>query len=133
MTDPGMGIAHLGVLYALLGLLGVSLIGPGLSGLFRPGVGRTWLIAEETDARSHLRGLNAMMAGVGMVALWACWDLANSRTLVLALGVLMAAMVVARLYSLLLDGPPGGATLCYLAVEAALAAVFLLWPPPPPV
>lgn len=131
MTDPGMGIAHLGVLYALLGLLGVSLIGPGLSGLFRPGVGRTWLIAEETDARSHLRGLNAMMAGVGMIALWACWDLANSRTLVLALGVLMAAMVVARLYSLLLDGPPGGATLCYLAVEAVLAAVFLLWPPPP--
>jgi len=131
VTDPGMGTAHLGVLYALLGLLGVSLIGPGLSGVFRPGVGRTWLIAEESDARSHLRGLNAMMAGVGMIALWACWDLAHSRLLVLALGLLMAVTAVARLYSLLLDGRPGGATVCYLAVESVLATVFLLWPPPP--
>lgn len=131
MTDPDMGTAQMGVLYALLGLLGVSLLGPGLSGLFRPHVGRTWLIAEEADARSHLRGLNAMMAGIGAIALWACWDLAHSRALVLALGLLMAAMVVARLYSLLLDGRPGGSTLCYLALEAVLATVFLLWPPPP--
>jgi hypothetical protein len=131
VTDPGMGVAHMGVLYALLGLLGISLVGPGLAGLFRPGVGRNWLIADQADARSHLRGLNAMMAGVGMIAFWACWDLANSRALVLALGLLMSAMVIARLYSLLLDGRPGGPTVCYLAVEALLAAVFLLWPPPP--
>ncbi|MFQ5775528.1 MAG: DUF4345 domain-containing protein [Kiloniellaceae bacterium] len=126
-----MSTAHMGVLYSLLGLLGLSLVGPGLAGAFRPGIGRTWLIAEAADARNHLRGLNAMMAALGMVALWACWDLERSRPLVLALGIVMAVLVVARVYSLLIDGRPGGTTLTYLAVEILLAAVFLLWPPPP--
>lgn len=121
----------MGVLYALLGLLGLSLVGPGLAGVFQPKAGRTWLIADAVDAHSHLRGLNAMMAGLGMMALWACWDLAASRQLVLALGLVLVVIVVARLYSLLLDGAPGGTTLTYLAVEGLLAAVFLLWPPPP--
>lgn len=125
-----MSAAHMAILYCLLGLLGLSLIGPGLAGMLRPGIGRTWLIAEAADARNHLRGLNAMMAALGMVALWACWDLENSRLLVLALGVVMAALVVARLYSLLVDGLPGGVTLTYLAVEVILACAFLLWPPP---
>lgn len=119
------------VLYAMLGLLGLSLIGPGLVTAFRPGVGRIGLIADSAEARSHLRGLNAMMAAVGMVALWACWDLENSRDLVLALGVVMAALVAARLYSALVDGLPDSATLCYLAVEAVLCGAFLGWPPPP--
>lgn len=121
----------MGVLYCLLGLLGLSLLGPGLAGVFQRKIGRTWLIADAVDARSHLRGLNAMMAGLGMMALWACWDLAQSRSLVLALGVVLVVIIVARLYSLLLDGAPGGTTLTYLAVESLLAAVFLLWPPPP--
>lgn len=125
-----MSIAHMSVLYALLSLLGVSLIGPGLSGVFRPNIGRTWLIAERADAKNHLRGLNAMMAALGMVALWACWDLEGSRLLVLALGVVMAMLVVARLYSWLIDGPPGATSQTYLVIEALLAAVFLLWPPP---
>ena len=125
-----MSLAHMGVLYSLLGLLGLSLVGPGLAGVFRVRIGHTWLIAEEPDARGHLRGLNAMMAAVGMVALWACWDLARSRQLVLALGLVMACLVVSRLYSILVDGRPGATTLTYLAVEALLAGVFLLWPPP---
>ena len=125
-----MSEAHLGVLYSLLGLLGLTLLGPGLAGLFSPGIGRFWLVAETVDARSHLRGLNAMMAALGMAALWACWDLEGSRHLVLLLGLVMAALVVARLYSLLLDGWPGASTLTYLAVEALLAAVFLIGPPP---
>jgi len=119
------------VLYSLLVLLGLSLIGPGLAGAFRPGIGRTWLIADASDAKSHLRGLNAMMAGLGMVALWACWDLENARGLVLALGLVMAVLVVTRLYSLLVDGLPGSNTIIYLGVEVLLAAVFLGWPPPP--
>lgn len=126
-----MTMVHMGVLYSLLGLLGLSLVGPGLAGTFGSGVGRTWLIADAADARSHLRGLNATMAAVGMVALWACWDLERSRALVLALGLIMAVLVVARLYSILVDGAPGTTTLTYLAVEALLAGVFLLWPPPP--
>jgi hypothetical protein len=118
------------VLYSLLVLLGLSLIGPGLAGAFRPRIGLTWLIAEATDAKSHLRGLNAMMAALGMVALWACWDLENARGQVLALGLVMAVLVVTRLYSLLVDGPPGSHTLIYLGLEALLAGVFLGWPPP---
>ncbi len=125
-----MSAAHMAVLYSLLVLLGLSLIGPGLVGAFRPRVGLTWLIAEAPDAKSHLRGLNAMMAALGMVALWACWDLENARGQVLALGLVMAVLVVNRLYSWLLDGSPGSYTVIYLGVEALLAAVFLGWPPP---
>ena len=125
-----MSAAHMAVLYSLLVLLGLSLIGPGLVGAFRPRVGLTWLIAEAPDAKSHLRGLNAMMAALGMVALWACWDLENARGQVLALGLVMGVVVVNRLYSLLLDGPPGSQSVIYLGFEALLAAVFLGWPPP---
>jgi len=126
-----MSIAHMGVLYALLGSLGIGLLGPGLAGMLRLAIGRTWLIADATDARNHLRGLNAMMAALGMIALWACWDIERSRMLVLALGVVMAVIVAARLYSLLVDGPPGMTAMTYLAVEAVMGAVFLFWPPPP--
>ncbi len=125
-----MSAAHMAVLYSLLVLLGLSLIGPGLAGAFRPRIGLTWLIAEATDAKSHLRGLNAMMAALGMVALWACWDLESARGQVLALGLLMAVLVVTRLYSLLVDGPLGAHALIYLGLESLLAAVFLGWPPP---
>jgi len=118
------------VLYSLLVVLGLSLIGQGLLGAFRPRIGLTWLIAEATDAKSHLRGLNATTAALGMVALWACWDLENARGQVMALGLVMAVLVATRLYSLLLDGPPGSHTLVYLGLEAVLAAVFLGWPPP---
>lgn len=125
-----MSATHMSVLYALLSMLGLSLIFPGLAGVFRPKIGHTWLIAEKADAKNHLRGLNAMMTALGMVALWACWDLEGSRLLVLALGVVMAALVVARLYSWLIDGPPGATSHTYLVIEALLAAVFLFWPPP---
>lgn len=125
-----MSAAHMGVLYALLGLLAVSLIGPGVAGAFRRRVGHAWVIAEVPDARSHLRGLNAMMAALGMMALWACWDLERARLLVMGLGLVMAVVALARVYSLLVDGPPGGPTMAYLVMEGGLAAVFLAWPPP---
>jgi len=125
-----MSAGHMGVLYALLVVLGVSLLGPGLAGVLRVKIGRTWLIAEEADARSHLRGLNAMMAAVGILALWACWDLERARLIVLSLGVIMLLTALARLYSLLVDGPPGTTTLGYLVIESVMAGVFLLWPPP---
>ena len=65
----------------------MSLVIPGVVGMFKPGIGRTWLVAENVDAKNHLRALNAMMAALGAVALYACWDLERSRLLVLALGV----------------------------------------------
>ena len=126
-----MSLGHMGVLYGLLVLLGVSLLAPGLSGVFRVKIGRTWLIADAADARSHLRGLNAMMAAIGMLALWACWDLENSRMLVLGLGLIMLVVVISRLYSILVDGPPGAMSIAYLGFEAVFGGVFLFWPPPP--
>jgi hypothetical protein len=46
-----------------------------------------------------------------------------------ALGVVMALVVVARTYSLIVDGRPGGMFLLYLAVEVLIAVVFLAWAP----
>ena len=125
-----MTLAHQLVLYAALAVLAVSLVVPGLIGVFKPGIGRTWLVAETVDASNHLRALNAMMAALGAVALYACWEIERSRLLVLALGAVMAALVVARITSLIVDGRPGIWTLVYLAVELVLAALFLGWPPP---
>jgi len=125
-----MGWLHKLVLYGLLGFLGLSLVIPGVVGALRPGEGRSWLVAESVDARNHLRALNAMMVGLGLIAGWACLDLERARALVLALGLVMALLVVARLYALVVDGPPGPMTLVYLAAEAVMAAVFLAWPPP---
>jgi len=125
-----MTLVHELVLYAALGVLGVSLVIPGVAGVLKPGIGRTWLVAETVDAKNHLRALNAMMAVLGAVALYACWELERSRSLVLVLGAVMAALVVARITSLIVDGRPGIWTLVYLAVEAVLAAVFIGWPPP---
>ena len=125
-----MTLLHQVVLYGLLGLLGASLLVPGLVNLLRPRTIDPLLVANSADARSHLRGLNAMMAALGGVAMWACWDLAHARVLGVMLGVVMATLVAARLYSLVVDGVPGRATLLYMAVEALIAAVFLAWPPP---
>lgn len=125
-----MPLAQKIVLWALLGFLGLSLLVPGVMNVVRKTEGTAWLIAETVDAKSHLRALNAMMAALGLVALWACWDLERARLAVLGLGVVMAALVAARIYSIVVDGMPSPTTLVYLAVEAAMAAVFLLWPPP---
>lgn len=125
-----MTLAHKIVLWGLLGVLGLSLVIPGVMNVVRKDEGTVWLIAETVDAKSHLRALNAMMAALGLIALWACWDLERARLAVLGLGVVMAALVAARVYSIVVDGMPGKTTLVYLAVEAAMAAVFLLWPPP---
>ncbi|MDJ0948673.1 MAG: DUF4345 domain-containing protein [Alphaproteobacteria bacterium] len=126
-----MTLVHQIVLYAALIFLGLSLLIPGVIGVVRPETSAAGkLVAEGVDAQSHLRALNAMMAAVGALALWACIDLAGARTLVLALGVILGALVPARLWSVARDGAPGAMTWVYIVVEAALAALFLLWPPP---
>ena len=124
-----MTLIHKLVLYGLLGLLGVSLLFPGLAGIFGHKVGVSWLVADTVDARNHLRALNGMMAALGLIAIWACFDLENARQLVIALGIVMVLLVIARLYSLITDGWPGGMTILYLIVEAVMALVFLAWPP----
>ena len=122
--------AHALTLYILLGFLGISLIIPGLMGVFRLSEGSRWLFAETVDAKNHLRALNGMMTAMGIVALWACLDITEARGIVIALGLVMMALVVARLYSMAIDGLPGGLTMLYLIIEALMATIFLTWPPP---
>jgi hypothetical protein len=125
-----MVLVHKLVLYALLGFLGISLVFPGLMELFKVQPGSSDFMLTTTDARNQFRALHGMMAGLGILALWACLDIESSRGLVLWLGVIMAMLVIARGYSILVDGMPGIMSLVYLVVELALAMVFLLWPPP---
>ncbi len=125
-----MNILHKLVLYGLLGLVGVSLLLPGLMEMLKLQPGSPGLTPATLDAKNQFRALQGMMAAVGMLALWACVELEHARVLVLALGIIMLATVVARVYSLSVDGLPGAMTLVYLVVETLLAVAFLIWPPP---
>lgn len=125
-----MVLLHKFVLYGLLGFLGISLILPGLMELFKVHPGSFDLVLTSTNARNQFRALHGMMVGLGILAFWACLDIENSRGLVLGLGVVMAMLVIARAYSILVDGMPGMMSLVYLITELVLATVFLLWPPP---
>ena len=125
-----MILLHKFVLYGLLGFLGINLVFPGLMELFKVQPGSSDLVLTTTDAKNQFRALHGMMAGLGILAFWACLDIESSRGLVLGLGVIMAMLVIARGYSMLVDGMPGMMSLVYLVTELALALVFLLWPPP---
>lgn len=125
-----MVLIHKFVLYGLLGFLGISLLLPGLMELFKMHPGSFDLVLTSTNSKNQFRALHGMMAGLGILALWACLDIENSRALVLGLGVIMAMLVIARVYSTLVDGIPGTMSLVYLITELTLAIVFLLWPPP---
>ena len=124
-----MAMLHKVVLYGLLGFLSISLVVPGLVELFKFQPGSPGLVPASLDAKNQFRALQGMLVGLGALALWACLDLEHARTLVLALGVVMSVLVVARLYSLMIDGMPGFMTLVYLVVECVMAAAFLMWPP----
>jgi uncharacterized protein DUF4345 len=124
-----MVLEHKLVLYAALGFLGISLLGPGLWEMFKNQPGNLNIVADSSDAKSQLRALNGMMAGLGIMALWACYDLENSRHMVIFLGVVLFLVAVARIFSMLVDGLPGISTFLYTGIELLLSGVFLLWPP----
>jgi hypothetical protein len=125
-----MSALHRAILYVSLVFLGLSLVVPGLTDTLRTATASKCLIAADVDAKGHLRGLNAMMAAIGAIALWACWDLPNARSLVEALGAVMVFVAAARLYSMVVDGFPSLTGKLYLGIEAALGTIFLGWPPP---
>ena|SRR5579859_7018483 len=125
-----MGALHQTILYASLVFLGLSLTIPGLIETLKTTTGSAWLIAADVNAKGHLRGLNGMMTAVGVLALWVCWDLPEARSLVEALGAVMAFVAASRIYSMAVDGLPGLTGTLYLGIEAALGAIFLGWPPP---
>jgi len=125
-----MVLLHKLVLYGLLVFLGISLLLPGLMELLKVRPGSSGTLLTSTDARNQFRALHGMMAGLGILAFWACLDIEGARSLVLGLGVILTTLVVSRGYSIIVDGIPGIMTIVYLIVELALALVFLLWPPP---
>ena len=125
-----MGVLHQTILYAALVFVGTSLFIAGLIDTLRSTTGCEWLVAADVNAKGHLRGLNGTMCAVGVIALWACWDLSAARSLVEAVGVIMIFVAAARIYSMALDGVPGPAGILYLGIESALGAIFLGWPPP---
>jgi hypothetical protein len=125
-----MTILHRVTLYGLLGILGISLVVPGIIELFRSGSGKTGLVAESLDAANQLRAFNGMMVGLGLIALWCLFDLENARMRVLALGVVLLPVIVGRIYAMVVDGVPGIMTWTYLCIEIVMAAVFLTLPPP---
>jgi hypothetical protein len=126
-----MTTLHEVVLYGILGFVGLSLVIPGLLEMVGTrAVANPLLEAKSAAAKSHLRSLNAMMAAVGAVAFWACWNLQDSRRLVLVLGLVFALVAAARGYSLIVDGRPDRKTILYLGVEIILAVILLSWPPP---
>jgi Domain of unknown function (DUF4345) len=130
-TKAGLNLTkiHKLILYGSLVLLSISLIIPGVMLMFNQQLGHPGLMVQTLDGRNQLRALYGMMTGIGLIALWACFQLERSRSLVMALGIIMALLVVARLYSIVVDGRPGLVTLSYLGVELLLTAVFLIWPP----
>ena len=125
-----MILLHKLVLYGLLLFLGITLVYPGLMELFKVQPGGPDIALNTTDARNQFRALHGMMAGVGVLALWACLNLEQSHDLVLGLGMIMAILALARGYSMIVDGVPGMMSLLYFATELILASVFLFWPPP---
>ena len=125
-----MSFLHRIILYSLLGILGLSLVLPGLTELFRSTSGKTWLVAESLDAGNQLRAFNGMMLGIGLIAFWCLFDLQNARMLVLALGVVLVPVIIGRIYAIFVDGVPGIMSWVYLCIEIVMAAAFLAWPPP---
>lgn len=122
--------AHKYTLWLLLGFLGLSLVIPGLINMLRPSMEGDVVYTDSISGRNHLRALNAMIAAVGVLAIGACFDINHSRRLVMALGLILLFIVLARAYSLFIDGMPSFSIIVYLLFELIMALVFLLWPPP---
>jgi len=123
-----MTTIHKSVLYIALNFLGGNLLIFGLISAFSPEFEPSTLTMQ-LEAKNQLRALNGMMAAVGAISLWCCFDLENKRQLVRVLGLILFITGLARTYSLLVDGMPGFLTSIYLVIEFILALLFLLWPP----
>ena len=124
-----MTLLHIGILYTSLVVFGVSLLLPGLIEIGKADPGAPGILATSVAGRNQLRALHGMMVGIGIMALWACVNLEQSRILVLALGIIVLVAALARLYSMAVDGIPSTMTLAYLFVELLFGGVFLLMSP----
>ncbi|WP_432474254.1 DUF4345 domain-containing protein [Amphritea sp. HPY] len=125
-----MPVSHKRVLYATLGFLCLSLLGPGLWELFSSSPDNAGLIALQLEALNQLRAYNGMVAAVGFLAGVAIFNIEHNRSLILALAVIMLFLVLSRLISLFIDGVPGTITLTYIAIESLIAVILLVCMPP---
>jgi len=121
---------HKYTLAFLLLFLGLSLIIPGMMNMLRPSMSGDVIIAESISGKNHLRAVNAMIASIGILAIWACIDIAHSRQLVIGLGIVLLFLAAARTYSIIIDGIPSYSLIIYLIIESLMAILFILWPPP---
>ncbi|MES9852742.1 MAG: DUF4345 domain-containing protein [Candidatus Thiodiazotropha sp. L084R] len=119
---------HKQLLVALLMLFGLSLLVPGVIAMFHSEP--AGLYTQMADQANQFRALHGMMAGLGVMACLACYHIERERTLVMGIGLTLALVVAARVYSLLSEGVPDWPTLFYLAIESILALIFLRYPPP---
>ncbi len=124
-----MSIVHKLVLYAALLFVGISLVVPGLMEVIKTQAGIPGLVPETTAAKNQFRALQGMMLGLGLLALLACLDLCNAKTLVMAVGLVLLTVALARIYSFWSDGSSGVVVWIYAALELLFAGLFLLWPP----
>ena len=125
-----MGRFHKLILLALLLFLSINLVIPGIMEMFHIEQSASVIEGISIDHRNQHRALNAMMVGLGILALLACIRLDRARTLVVGIGITLALVAMGRVYSLIFDGIPGTMSLLYLLIETALAVVFLTLPPP---
>ena len=124
-----MELTHKLILYTSLAFLGFSLVIPGLFEMFRTHPENSGIFPQTIDAKNQLRALNGMMTGIGFLSLWACVDLQRSRIIVIALGAILLLVVIARIYSIVIDNFPGLISCFYVFIEFSLCMLFLLWPP----
>jgi len=120
---------HKLILYAALGIFGISLLIPGLIEIFKHPPGSRGLLPTTINGNNQFRTLNGMMAGIGVVALWAVYNLDQARVVVRMLGVILLMVVLARFYSFIVDGFTGAMALLYFVIEVVLTILFLAWPP----
>jgi len=125
-----MPVSHKRVLYATLGFLCLSLLGPGLWELFSSSPENGGLIALHLDALNQLRAYNGMVAAVGFLAGIAIFNIEHNRRLIFALAVIMIFIVLSRLVSLFIDGVPEAITLTYIAIESVITVILLVCMPP---
>jgi uncharacterized protein (DUF1786 family) len=117
------------VVRAVLVLLGISLLLPGLSELFPVSIQWHGVVPEMIEAKHQFRVLHAMMAALGIVALYSCIDIVRNQLLIRVLAVVLSCVVMARFYSMFVDGVPGALTLAYLAIEVVMIVILFRWVP----
>ncbi len=113
----------------VLVLFGVSLFLPGLVELLPLSIEWHGVMLDPVEAKHQFRVLHAMMAALGMVALYSCIDIVRYRLLIRALAVVLSCVVAARFYSMFLDGVPSALTLAYLVIEVVIVIILFRWVP----